>query len=146
MLQEVQEDLYFSMDEKQHEADLTERGRNAISPNDPDSFVLPDLLNSLHDIDNDPKTDYQTKLQRHRAFQEAFAEKSERLQNISQLLRAYCLFEKDVDYVVMEGKVLIVDEHTGRILPGRRFSDGLPPFQRRSAPGARGEGAREDRE
>ena len=125
MLQEVQEDLYFSMDEKQHEADLTERGRNTISPNDPDAFVLPDLLNSLHDIDNDPKTDYQTKLQRHRAFQEAFAEKSERLQNISQLLRAYCLFEKDVDYVVMEGKVLIVDEHTGRILPGRRFSDGL---------------------
>ena len=125
MLQEVQEDLYFSMDEKQHEADLTERGRNTISPNDPDAFVLPDLLNSLHDIDNDPKTDYQTKLQRHRAFQEAFAEKSERLQNISQLLRAYCLFEKDVDYVVMDGKVLIVDEHTGRILPGRRFSDGL---------------------
>ena len=125
MLQEVQEDLYFSMDEKQHEADLTERGRNTISPNDPDAFVLPDLLNSLHDIDNDPKTDYQTKLQRHRAFQEAFAEKSERLQNISQLLRAYCLFEKDVDYVVMGGKVLIVDEHTGRILPGRRFSDGL---------------------
>ena len=125
MLQEVQEDLYFSMDEKQHEADLTERGRNTVSPNDPDAFVLPDLLNSLHDIDNDPKTDYQTKLRRHRAFQEAFAEKSERLQNISQLLRAYCLFEKDVDYVVMDGKVLIVDEHTGRILPGRRFSDGL---------------------
>ena len=124
-LQEVQADLYFSMDEKQHEADLTELGRNTISPNDPDAFVLPDLLNSLHDIDNDPKTDYQTKLQRHRAFQEAFAAKSERLQNISQLLRAYCLFEKDVDYVVMDGKVLIVDEHTGRILPGRRFSDGL---------------------
>ena len=125
MLQEVQDELYFAMDEKQHEADLTERGRNAISPNDPDAFVLPDLLNSLHDIDNDPKTDYQTKLARRRAFQEAFAEKSERLQNISQLLRAYCLFEKDVDYVVIDGKVLIVDEHTGRILPGRRFSDGL---------------------
>ena len=125
MLQEVQEDLYFSMDEKQHEADLTERGRNTVSPNDPDAFVLPDLLNALHDIDNDPKTDYRTKLMRHKAFQEAFAEKSERLQNLSQLLRAYCLFEKDVDYVVMDGKVLIVDEHTGRILPGRRFSDGL---------------------
>ncbi len=125
MLQEVQEDLYFSMDEKQHEADLTERGRNTVSPNDPDAFVLPDLLNALHDIDNDPSTDYRTKLMRHKAFQEAFAEKSERLQNLSQLLRAYCLFEKDVDYVVMEGKVLIVDEHTGRILPGRRFSDGL---------------------
>ncbi|MBR5680144.1 MAG: preprotein translocase subunit SecA, partial [Clostridia bacterium] len=125
MLQEVQGDLYFSMDEKQHEADLTERGRNTVSPNDPDAFVLPDLLNALHDIDNDPKTDYRTKVMRHKAFQEAFAEKSERLQNLSQLLRAYCLFEKDVDYVVMDGKVLIVDEHTGRILPGRRFSDGL---------------------
>ena len=125
MLQEVQGDLYFSMDEKQHEADLTERGRNTVSPNDPDAFVLPDLLNALHDIDNDPSTDYRTKVMRHKAFQEAFAEKSERLQNLSQLLRAYCLFEKDVDYVVMDGKVLIVDEHTGRILPGRRFSDGL---------------------
>ena len=125
LFQEVLGELYFSMDEKQHEADLTERGRNTIFPNDPDAFVLPDLLNSLHDIDNDPNTDHQTKLLKRRAFQETFAEKSERLQNISQLLRAYCLFEKDVDYVVMDGKVLIVDEHTGRILPGHRFSDGL---------------------
>ena len=125
MLQKVQAPLYFAMDEKQHEADLTERGRRTVSPNDPDAFVLPDLATTLHDIDNDPKLPPQAKAERRRAFQEAFAEKSERLQNISQLLRAYCLFEKDVDYVVMEGKVLIVDEHTGRILPGRRFSDGL---------------------
>ncbi len=125
LLQEVQGDLFFAMDEKQNEADLTERGRDAVSPNDPDAFVLPDLLNTLHDIDNDPTTDYREKLIRRKEFQDGYADKSERLQNLSQLLRAYCLFEKDVHYVVMNGKVLIVDEHTGRILPGRRFSDGL---------------------
>ncbi len=125
MLQDVQADLFFSMDEKQHEADLTEKGRLAISPGDPDAFVLPDLLNGLHDIDNDPDSDFQEKARRKQEFQQRFSEKSERLQNISQLLRAYCLFEKDVHYVVQNNKVLIVDEHTGRILPGRRFSDGL---------------------
>ena len=125
MLQKVQSSLYFSMDEKHQETGLTELGRRTISPDDPDAFVLPDLATTLHDIDNDPNLDMQTKAERRRAFQTAFAEKSERIQNISQLLRAYCLFEKDVDYVVMNGRVMIVDEHTGRILPGRRFSDGL---------------------
>ncbi len=125
MLQEVQEALFFSMDEKHHEADLTEQGRKAISPDDPDAFILPDLLNSLHDIDNDPTADFKEKARRKKEFQERFSEKSERLQNLSQLLRAYCLFEKDIHYVVMDGKVMIVDEHTGRILPGRRFSEGL---------------------
>ena len=125
LLQEVQADLYFSMDERQHEADLTEKGRLAISPDDPDAFVLPDLLESIHNIENDPKLSEKQKIEKKTEFQAQFAEKSERLQNLSQLLRAYCLFEKDVHYVVADNKVLIVDEHTGRILPGRRFSDGL---------------------
>ena len=125
MLQEVQEDLFFSMDEKHHEADLTEKGRQAISPDDPDAFVLPDLLETIHSIENDPALSEKGRLERKQEFQKEFLVKSERLQNLSQLLRAYCLFEKDVHYVIAEGKVLIVDEHTGRILPGRRFSDGL---------------------
>ena len=125
MLQEVQADLFFAMDERHNEADLTEKGRVAISGEDPEAFVLPDLVNSLQDIEQNESLSFEEKLQAKQQFQESFAAKSERLQNISQLLRAYCLFEKDVHYVVSEGKVLIVDEHTGRILPGRRFSDGL---------------------
>ena len=125
LLQEVQADLFFAMDEKQHEADLTEKGRNIISGDDPLAFVLPDMLNTLQDIDANTELDIQEKLKQKQEFQESYAQKSERLQNISQLLRAYCLFEKDVHYVVADNKVLIVDEHTGRILPGRRFSDGL---------------------
>ena len=125
LIQEVQSDLFFAMDEKRHEADLTEKGRITIAPDDPEAFVLPDLLNSLQDIEQDPTLNAQEKMVKKQEFQEAFAARSERLQNLSQLLRAYCLFEKDVHYVVQDGKVLIVDEHTGRILPGRRFSDGL---------------------
>ncbi|OQA83816.1 MAG: preprotein translocase subunit SecA [Lentisphaerae bacterium ADurb.Bin242] len=125
MLQEVQSELFFAMDEKHHEADLTEKGRLAVSPSDPNAFVLPDLLESIHAIDTAPSLSVREKAEKKQAFQQEFAEKSERLQNLSQLLRAYCLFEKDVHYVVADNKVLIVDEHTGRILPGRRFSDGL---------------------
>ena len=125
LLQEIQSDLFFAIEERNQEADLTEKGRNLISGSDPDAFVLPDLLESLHDIDVDPALSDAEKIKKKQEFQEQFALKSERLHDISQLLRAYCLFEKDVHYVVQEGKVLIVDEHTGRILPGRRFSEGL---------------------
>ncbi|MBR2363797.1 MAG: preprotein translocase subunit SecA [Lentisphaeria bacterium] len=125
LLQEVQEDLFFAMDEKQHEADLTEKGRQTLAPDDPDAFILPDLLESIHSIENDAACSEKERLARKQSFQQEYISKSEKLQNLSQLLRAYCLFEKDVHYVVAEGQVLIVDEHTGRILPGRRFSDGL---------------------
>ncbi len=125
MLQEVQEKLYFAMDEKTHEADLTSRGREAISPDDPDAFIVPDLLNELAAIDRDDALTEAQKTEKRETFQTDFAAKSERLHDLSQLLKAYCLFEKDVNYVVQEGKVMIVDEHTGRIMPGRRFSDGL---------------------
>ena len=125
LLQEIQGDLFFSMEERNHEADLTEKGRSLISGDDPNAFVLPDLLESLHDIDVDSALSDAEKIQKKQEFQEQFALKSEKLHDISQLLRAYCLYEKDVHYVVQDGKVLIVDEHTGRILPGRRFSEGL---------------------
>ena len=125
LLQEVQGELYFSMDEKTHEADLTDKGRKAISPNDPNAFIVPDLLSELAAIDRDEALTEAEKTAKREAFQSEFAAKSERLHDLSQLLKAYCLFEKDVNYVVQENKVLIVDEHTGRIMPGRRFSDGL---------------------
>ncbi len=125
MLQEVQSALFFVIDEKTGEADLTEQGRNAISPGDPSAFILPDLLEGLAEIDRDAALDDAGKAAAREKFQNDFAAQSERLHDLSQLLKAYCLFEKDVNYVVQDGKVLIVDEHTGRIMPGRRFSDGL---------------------
>ena len=125
MLQEVQEGLYFAIDEKTHEADLTELGRKNLSPNDPDAFIVPDLLGTINKIDSDDSLSAAEKTEKRNAFQEEFSAKSERLHDLSQLLKAYCLFEKDVNYVVQDRKVMIVDEHTGRLMPGRRFSDGL---------------------
>ncbi|QSH41728.1 preprotein translocase subunit SecA [Lentisphaerota bacterium ZTH] len=125
LLQEVQSDLYFTIDEKSNEADLTEKGRNSISPNDPESFIMPDMLEGIHKIDTDESLDEEKRIEVKKQFQEDFSKKSERLHDLSQLLKAYCLFEKDVHYVVQKDKVMIVDEHTGRLMPGRRFSDGL---------------------
>ena len=125
MLQEVQEKLFFSIDEKTNEADLTEMGRNDISPGDPVAFIVPDLLDEINKIDTDETLTPEERVEKRNAFQTEFSDKSERLHDLSQLLKAYCLFEKDVSYVVQDGKVMIVDEHTGRLMPGRRFSDGL---------------------
>ena len=125
MLQEVQADLYFAVNERNHEADLTDKGREEINPDDPEAFVLPDLLGNLHNIDNDESLSEKEKIAKKKAFQDKFSNDSERIQNISQLIKAYCLFEKDISYVVQDNKVMIVDEHTGRLMPGRRFNEGL---------------------
>ena len=125
MLQEVQAELFFTIDEKTNEADLTARGREAISPGNPADFIMPDLLEEIHKIDTDETLSPEERTARRNQFQEEFSLKSERLHDLSQLLKAYCLFEKDVNYVVQDRKVMIVDEHTGRLMPGRRFSDGL---------------------
>ena len=125
LLQEIQSALYFTIDEKSNEANLTEQGRQAISPDDPTAFIMPDLLGEIHRIDTDDTLAPAEKTERKNKFQDEFAAKSERLHDLSQLLKAYCLFERDVNYVVQDRKVLIVDEHTGRLMPGRRFSDGL---------------------
>jgi len=120
-LHELDAELYFSIDERSNTIDLSDKGRLALSPQDPDFFVLPDLSMSdeLAGLNDDER------LARQQVLEKDFSEKSEKLQNVSQLLKAYSLFEKDVNYVVNEGKVQIVDEFTGRILPGRRYSDGL---------------------
>ena len=119
------EELIFAMDEKSHEADLTEKGRNFISPQDPDAFVLPDLTTMLHDVDAGPETDARKRLEMKAKLQSDFEAKAQKIHAISQLLKAYSLYQRDVEYVVQDNKVIIVDQHTGRLMPGRRWSDGL---------------------
>jgi len=121
----LKEELFFTIDQRAHEADLTEQGRQFMSPDDPDAFVLPDLPTQFAEIDGNSQLTEQQKIETKAKAQEVMNVQSERIHNISQLLRAYCLYEKDVHYIVAEGKVVIVDENTGRTMPGRRWSDGL---------------------
>ncbi len=124
-LYKEKEELFFAIDEKSHDADLTEKGRAFLSPKDPDAFMLPDLSTALHDIDNGPEVDARKRLEAKTKLQQDFETKAQRIHAISQLLKAYCLYQKDVQYVVQENKVIIVDENTGRLMTGRRWSDGL---------------------
>jgi len=119
------EQLFFAIDEKSNEADLTEKGRNFLSPKDPDAFMLPDLSTALHEIDTGPETDARKRLEAKTKIQQEFETKAQRIHAISQLLKAFCLYQKDVQYVVQDNKVIIVDENTGRPMTGRRWSDGL---------------------
>ena len=119
------EELLFVIDEKSREASLTDRGCEELNPADPEMFVIPDLATAMAALDGDKSLTGPERTERRRAIQSEFTNRSERVQNCGQLLRAYCLYEKDVDYVVQDNHVLIVDEFTGRILPGRRWSDGL---------------------
>jgi preprotein translocase subunit SecA len=119
------EELLFAIDEKSHEADLTEKGRTFVSPQDPDAFVLPDLTTAMHDVDTGPETDPRKRLEIKAKLQSDFEKKAQKIHAISQLLKAYSLYLKDVEYVVQENKVIIVDQHTGRLMSGRRWSDGL---------------------
>src|SRR5436190_1747203 len=121
----LKEELFFTIDEKSNEADLSEQGRAFLNPDEPDSFVLPDLISEFTEIDLDPNLSPEDKEKAKVARQNHCDTQAERIHNISQLLRAYCLFEKDVQYVIEENKVVIVDEYTGRKMPGRRWSDGL---------------------
>ncbi len=119
------EELFFAIEEKSHEADLTEKGRNFLSPQDPDAFMLPDIITAFHEVDTGPETDVRTRLEAKAKIQAEFERKAEQIHVIAQLLKAYCLYEKDVQYVIQENKVIIVDENTGRLMTGRRWSDGL---------------------
>ena len=121
----LREELFFTIDERGHDATLTEKGCATLNPSDPDAYVLPDIAAQLSDIDSDKALSSQQIMEKRQSIQNAFAVKSERIHNVDQLIRAYSLYEKDVEYVVQDNQVLIVDEFTGRILPGRRWSDGL---------------------
>src|ERR1043166_5437042 len=118
-------ELFFAIEEKSHDADLTEKGRNFLSPQDPDAFMMPDVASAYTEIDIDPNLDPQQRLERKQKIQADFEVKAQSIHTISQLLKAYGLYLKDVQYVVQENKVIIVDENTGRLMTGRRWSDGL---------------------
>ena len=122
---EVKEELFFVIDEKQHDADLTEKGRVFLNPEDPEAFVLPDLAEAFSEIDGDESLSDEKRDKAKQKLQESMDMQALRMHSITQLLKAYCLFEKDVDYMVAENKVVILDENTGRPMPGRRWSDGL---------------------
>ena len=124
-LYRLKEDLFYAIDERQHQADLTEIGRKKLRPDNPDAFMLPDLATEFSDLDKDSSVASEERESRKLVSQTRYAEVSEDIHAISQLLRAYSLYERDVEYVVQEGKVMIVDENTGRVMPGRRWSDGL---------------------
>jgi preprotein translocase subunit SecA len=124
-LYRLKEELLYVIDERQHQADLTELGRTKLRPDNPDAFVLPDLATEFSDLEKDTSLTPEQREETKRKSQDRYSEISEEIHAISQLLRAYSLYERDVEYVVQEGKVMIVDENTGRVMPGRRWSDGL---------------------
>ncbi|HPG00295.1 MAG TPA: preprotein translocase subunit SecA [Kiritimatiellia bacterium] len=121
----LREELYFTIDEKGNDANLTEKGCEALSPNDPDAYVLPDLVSALAVLDGDATLTEEQKIEKRQELQNQFADRSERIHAVDQLIRAYSVYERDVEYVVQDGEVIIVDEFTGRLMPGRRWSDGL---------------------
>ena len=124
-LYEIDEKLYFSIDEREHAVYLNEPGHMMLAPDDQKLFEIPDITEGLVQIDTDENYTPEQKIKKKEELYRLHSEKSEKNHAINQILRAYQLFEKDVEYVVQEGKVLIVDEFTGRLMPGRRYSDGL---------------------
>ncbi len=155
---EVDEPMYFSLDESQHQIEMTDKGREAIGKSagtDADFFVIPDVGSEVaaierdyeekkaqivedlraddsldeekrqNKLDNDVRVLRNEVEEKKRQLYTSYSEKSERIHAVNQLLRGYALYEKDKEYIVQDGKVMIVDEHTGRVLPGRRYSDGL---------------------
>ena len=119
------EQLYFGIDEKRHDADLTEKGRELMNPGDPEAFTMPDVVTKHHEIDHDETLSNQQKLAAKQAVQSAAEASAERIHVTAQLLKAYCLYEREVEYIVQNNKVIIVDTNTGRPMEGRRWSDGL---------------------
>ena len=121
----LKEQLFFIVNEKHNEADLMEKGRLFLAPGDPDTFTLPDTEALLSAIDRDPALGDEERTAARRSALGLVENRASLIHGISQLLKAYCLYEKDVHYVVRDGKVAIIDESTGREMSGRRWSDGL---------------------
>jgi preprotein translocase subunit SecA len=124
-LHQLDEELYCVIDEQDRSANWTDKGLRLLSDDQPDAFVIPDLIQGLQEIDNNPHLNFKEKKRYRRELEARYSETSDRMHASQQLIKAYWLFNKDVDYVVKEGQVIIVDEFTGRLMPGRRWSDGL---------------------
>lgn len=122
----VDEELLFHIDEKQNSVDLTDKGLNIMTKagEDPDFFILPDIGIKLAEIEKSDAS-AEDKLHQKESILNDYTQKADRIHTVQQLLKAYALFQKDVEYVIMDGAIKIVDEQTGRILDGRRYSDGL---------------------
>jgi preprotein translocase subunit SecA len=123
----VDDELYFVVEEKSHVTDLTEKGREYLAPSaqERDFFTLPDLGSEDAHIENDESLSVEEKEMEREKIYKVYSERSDRLHTVEQLLKAYALYDKDVEYVIQDGKIMIVDEFTGRILQGRRYSEGL---------------------
>ena len=124
-ISEIEEQLYFVIDENSRVTDLSEMGRQFLSSTNPEFFVIPDLGDVYYEIEKTKGITNQEILKKKQDAQQLHGERSERIHIINKLLQAFCLYEKDIEYIVQNGKVQIVDEHTGRVLHGRRYSDGL---------------------
>jgi preprotein translocase subunit SecA len=129
-MHEIDDELYFAIDEKSHTTDLTEKGRDFLAQvfpgGDKDLFIIPDIAAEFSQLEGDESIPFEQKQLKKDEINQLFADRSDRIHTIQQLLRAYCLYEKDDEYVVSDdGKVMIVDEFTGRLLAGRRYSEGL---------------------
>lgn len=126
-MRELDEELFYTIDEKNHGIDISEKGRNLLinSNEDPEMFVIPDIAAEMSQLEVDTSLDENEKQLKKDEFYLVYSERSDRIHTISQLLRAYSLYEKDVEYVIENSKIMIVDEFTGRILEGRRYSEGL---------------------
>ena len=124
---QVTDELYFVINEQQHSVDMTDKGHDALaqSVSDPNFFVLPDMGSQIAEIQHTLSLSPEQRQEKKDALREEYSLKSERVHTVIQLLKAYAMFQKDVDYVIMDNKVKIVDEQTGRIMEGRRWSDGL---------------------
>ena len=121
----LEEALYYVLDEKGHSVHLTDRGSAALSPDDPTLFLVPDISEAIHRLERDPDLSPTDRRNQRAQVELEYAAKSEKLHIIHKLLQAHSLYEKDVEYIIQDNQVLIVDEFTGRVLPGRRWADGL---------------------
>jgi preprotein translocase subunit SecA len=119
------EELFYEIDEKGHDIDIKEKGHQVLDPSGQQAFVMPDIITATQVIDEDPSIPAPEKERRKQQLQQRQIEIGEKLHGLTQLIRAYALYEKDVEYVVQDNRVIIVDEFTGRLMPGRRWSDGL---------------------
>jgi preprotein translocase subunit SecA len=127
LMPEVDKELYFTIEEKNNSIDLTEKGIDLLTneDEDPQFFIMPDIGHEIAVLENDTVLSDNDKLVKKEELIKDYSEKSKRIHSINQLLKAYTLFERDTEYILVDGKVKIVDEQTGRVLEGRRYSDGL---------------------
>ena len=121
----LDDDLFFTVDEKTRHTEINEKGRELLSPGEQELFIIPDLSEGIVEIDSDAGLTDEQKNEKKAALEKLYAERSERIHNMHQLLQAYAIYEKDIDYVIENGKVVLVDTFTGRLMYGRRLAEGL---------------------